>query len=173
LSCHHSKTFCKTLSINLTTFAQWCWNFLQTSFRHFFAICIKLCCSFLFSFYLLLCYVVLPSLHFCNVHFCFVNIFVLFKFFLLFVPMSFVDWSSLYFLHVHFHHPLDYWPIGPPFCSSFTLTLQHVFDYMLREILSKIMASFLGNGLTSVQLLHTFFFSFVEFLNWNFAFKRI
>jgi len=124
-------------------------------------------------FFVFVCYVVLPSLHFCNVLFCFVNIFVLFKFFLLFVPMSFVDWSSLCFLHVHFHHPLHYWPIGSPSHSSFTLTLQHVFHNMSRDFLSKRMASSLGSGLTSVQLLHTFLFSFVEFLNWNFAFKRI
>jgi hypothetical protein len=123
LSCHHTITFCTTLICqpnNLCTVVLKLFANIIPSFP------CKLHQVVLFIFFVLLfvfvCYVVLPSLYFCNVHFCFVNIFVLFKFFLLFVPMGFVDWSSLCFLHVHFHHPLDYRPTGSPSRSSFTLT---------------------------------------------------
>jgi hypothetical protein len=111
-------------------------------------------------FCVLCCFVIIAFLK-CSFLFCqhlsAKSIFVQKKF-LLFVPMSFFDPSSLCFLHVHFYHTLDYWPIGSPFHSSFTLTLQHVFHNMSRVILGKTMASSQGSGLTSVQLLHTFLF---------------
>ncbi len=173
MSCHHTWLFSQPRFVNLTTFAQWCWNFLQTSFRHFFAICIKLRCWFFFSFYLFLC-----AMLFCHHYIFAMFIFVLstslcYSFFFFYLFMWALLVIIILFSPCSFSSSFRLLTNRVSFLLKFYMTLQHVFHNMSRDFLSKRMASSLGSGLTSVQLLHTFLFSFVEFLNWNFAFKRI
>jgi hypothetical protein len=121
----------------LPTFALKCHNFLQSWLFHFFIMCIKLWCSFLFPICscVLFCFVI-SSFSQCSFSFYWYFCVVLFY---VFLCVKWIHHHSIFF-YSHFYHISNYQPIRPSSHPNFMVTLQDVYD-MLREALSKVVAS--------------------------------
>ncbi len=173
MSCHHTITFCTTSICQPNNLCTMVLKLFANIIPSFLCNLHQVVLFIFFSFYLFLC-----AMLFCHHYIFAMFIFVLstslcYSFFFFYLFMWALLVIIILFSPCSFSSSFRLLTNRVSFLLKFYMTLQHVFHNMSRDFLSKRMASSLGSGLTSVQLLHTFLFSFVEFLNWNFAFKRI